>query len=173
MARLYSLKDPLVEEAHILPCENSDKAFRAHVATDDSRIFSYLNSYNRHQIAEHLCAMDMDILAAKFVHYHVVLPPKLPQGDDTNPEHELALLRFVLSSLDLFQAVLGQEVVHAISNMFRNGIAVRDDAGTINENQLVAALQALATEGLSSSRPVERLQLTIGTGGALPLLVKA
>ena len=83
--------------------------------------------------------MKMDISTAKFVYHHVVLPPKLPQGDDADPEHEAALLHLVLDSLELFPANWGsgtQDAIRTVSNMIRNGIAVRDDRGTINEPQL-------------------------------------
>ena len=119
--------------------------------------------------------MDMDVLAAKFAYHHVVLPPKLPQGDDSNPAHEHSLLRFVLDSLDLFQAIRfpAQDIVRTVSDTIRNAIAVRDDAGTINENQLVIALRNLVAEGLSRARLVYRFQLTNGKGDAVPLLLKA
>ena len=118
--------------------------------------------------------MNMDILSTKFVFHHVVLPPKIPQGDDSNPVHELALLRFVLDSLEQFQAVSGsseQDIVHNVANTIRNGIAVRDDAGTINEDQLMTVLKSLVSGGMSQSDLIHVFELRTRKEGAVPLLV--
>lgn len=54
-------------------------------------------------------------MATSYAIHHVVLPPKLPQQDDRNTEHELALLEIVIRALESLRYHVKHEHVGSIT----------------------------------------------------------
>lgn len=93
----------------------------------------------------------MSASAYEYMYNHVVLPPKLPQEDDFDADHEKELLRCVLDSLARFHAVVGDgdtlQVLFSVSHMLKSTMAVLDSLGEINSEALVAVLQKISSAG--------------------------
>lgn len=93
--------------------------------------------------------MDISPDALDFIINHIVLPPKLPQADDSNPKNELALIKFALD-----QAVAFQNGVSTESRPCWAGIVKMlttwqevNSHGSIEENALLRATTALHLNG--------------------------
>lgn len=84
---------------------------------------------------------------------HTFLPPKLPNGDDSNPEHEQTLLRIVLHSLRAFSDCVDHEsrdAVVAATAMINSLEKIHGTVGshlTVGEQPLREALEALPKKG--------------------------
>jgi hypothetical protein len=86
----------------------------------------------------------------KYMFHHVFLPPKLPQEDDYNPEHELALLDSVIQALERFKtyATEQQDVIFAfVIEMVCRLKSQAGIHGDVNEGKLLQNLHKLSHYG--------------------------
>jgi len=84
-----------------------------------------------------------------YLYPHIVLPPKLPQEDDSDAAHEQRLLEMVVQALEY----LGTNVDESYTNTVTSAIAMiknlrdnRDDYGCVSEVQLETLLSSLTTD---------------------------
>ncbi|KAF2276055.1 uncharacterized protein EI97DRAFT_47175 [Westerdykella ornata] len=111
-----------------------------------------------------MAGRDGNTLSSKAVSYlihHIVLPPGLPQADDSDPDLERCLLRTTISALQEFGNLCPSESlaqVEYVVSTINNLLATKGPHGFINEEQLTTSMQRLADgDGL----------------GAVPLEIKA
>lgn len=91
--------------------------------------------------------------------HHLVLPPKLPQSDDFDPQHERILLRTTIHALQEFRTHLSnpvqsldiQSVVSTVTNLLNS----RHTNGSVSESQLSSTLAGLNTSTDQGMVPVE------------------
>ncbi|RYO29176.1 hypothetical protein AA0111_g6158 [Alternaria arborescens] len=98
-------------------------------------------------------------MATSYAIHHVVLPPKLPQQDDRNTEHELALLKIVIQALESLRHHVKHEHVGSITAAIatvENLRTCRDHHGNNSELQVREVLTKVAND----------------TTGAVPLEIK-
>jgi hypothetical protein len=96
---------------------------------------------------------------ASYLVHHVVLPPKLPQKDDYNPDHEQCLLDTVIHALqDVEDLVEGPELkalvtsaVGSVTNLYHS----RDKYGGVSELELGKLLHKLAYITTAEMVPLE------------------
>jgi hypothetical protein len=85
----------------------------------------------------------------KYLVHHTVLPPRLPQTDDSCPSHENALLKTVISTLQSFKGTLesqqpdSAEKAGLVVSMMENLLSCRDSHGSVSESQLASLLHRL------------------------------
>ncbi|KAF2706566.1 hypothetical protein K504DRAFT_492980 [Pleomassaria siparia CBS 279.74] len=100
--------------------------------------------------------------AVVYIVHHVILPPKLPQHNDTNPKHESILLQITIEALEEFQTHFTKtdeiQQVQAVADALSNLLQSRDSKGVIRDAQLSSLLKGIHTGE---------------TRGAIPLEVKA
>ena len=103
--------------------------------------------------------------ALNFMVNHVILPPKLPQSDDTGSGYELALIQFVRDHSVAFQINLPAEYQDCwtrITKMLNTWIEVNEH-GSISPEALLLATDALGYKGtyhLLLSNTISILKLT-------------
>lgn len=104
--------------------------------------------------------------ALSFMVNHIILPPKLPQEDDSDSTCELALVQFVRNQALAFQVNVPanyQMCWRRIVKMLDTWIKV-NDFGSISKDVLVRAIYTLGSEGLlptpSLSDLISNAQLT-------------
>ncbi|KAF7592066.1 hypothetical protein BBP40_000732 [Aspergillus hancockii] len=81
---------------------------------------------------------------------HVFLPPKVPQEDDYNSDHEKLLLKVVLDALTIFKRHVPTEwlsTIDLVIDMVQNIKSMLDDKGFMNEEGLRESLQGLSVTG--------------------------
>jgi hypothetical protein len=82
--------------------------------------------------------------------HHIFLPPKLPGGDDSSPDHEKALLDTTIDALRKFRELAMEDCNGAIDSVIRmvtSLSATRDFEGNVNEGKLSNALRDLPEKG--------------------------
>lgn len=88
--------------------------------------------------------------ASLYFFHHVFLPPKVPQKDDYNCQHEVSLLNCVINSLQSFGShVSDQEevILTTIMKMMSRLSEICDSHGGINEEKLIEGLKELTWQG--------------------------
>lgn len=88
--------------------------------------------------------------ASLYVFHHVFLPPKLPQGDDFNDEHESTLLDTVIHALRGFKSHSPSRhgpVLDPVETMLDRLKKIRGISGGVNEENLKKVLEEMQTEG--------------------------
>ncbi|KAL1791853.1 hypothetical protein ACET3X_009604 [Alternaria dauci] len=101
----------------------------------------------------------MSAKATAYAFHHVVLPPKLPQQDDSDTAHDLVLLEIVIQALDSLKGYVKHEHVGSITaaiTTVENLRACRDHHGNISQSQLQEVLKKTRNS----------------TAGAVPLEIK-
>ena len=96
------------------------------------------------------------LAAIIYMIHHIFLPPKLPQEDDFDPQHEKILLNTVGDTLRTFKAAAGygqRDIIESVSAMMENLKIVRDESGAINEKKLGSTLRKLSQTGMISALP--------------------
>ncbi|KAF2175401.1 hypothetical protein K469DRAFT_610925 [Zopfia rhizophila CBS 207.26] len=97
--------------------------------------------------------------AIAYLIHHLVLPPKLPQGDDFDPHHERILLRATVQALQEFQTHLNNPVqsqqVQSVISTVTNLLESRNSSGYVRELQLARNLAGLNTSTTQGVIPVE------------------
>ncbi|KAB8229417.1 uncharacterized protein BDW43DRAFT_314998 [Aspergillus alliaceus] len=85
-----------------------------------------------------------------YMFHHVFLPPKLPEGDDYSPEHEITLLDRTIQALQNFASEESAEqagILAAVTTMLTRLRHICGIHGDVNEEMLQMALGQLGTEG--------------------------
>jgi hypothetical protein len=87
--------------------------------------------------------------ALRHITNHVFLPPKLPQQDDSAPEHDDALEKLVLEALIGFEASRGcsQSCSGAIIKMLQNIISSRSPQGDLLQNIIEDQIGSMDDKG--------------------------
>lgn len=87
----------------------------------------------------------------QYICNHVVLPPELPQADDSTVAHEKGLARAMLDSITSFRLVVKDEVAHqvltAVTSILKGAIKVTSSTGAIDRETLVLVLKNLTDNG--------------------------
>jgi hypothetical protein len=97
--------------------------------------------------------------AVKYLIRHLVLLPRSPQSDDTNPDHERVLLETTIEALNGFQQYISdadesiqiQSLIHTVTNLLNT----RGIDGSANEPQLASLFTGLASGTVEVNIPVE------------------
>ncbi|KAF2007622.1 hypothetical protein P154DRAFT_593169 [Amniculicola lignicola CBS 123094] len=93
--------------------------------------------------------------AIAYLIHHLVLPPKLPQGEDANPHYELILLRTTIQALQEFQthfknpakSVQIESVIFTVTNLL-DSLGSNGSASELRLGSFLAGLTTGATQGL-------------------------
>jgi hypothetical protein len=97
--------------------------------------------------------------AIAYLIHHLVLPPKLPQGDDSDPHYERILLRTTIRALQEFQTHFKNAVqsrnIESVVFTVTNLLDSRDSDGSVSGSQLVSFLAGLTTGATRGAIPVE------------------
>ncbi|CAI6290147.1 unnamed protein product [Periconia digitata] len=84
--------------------------------------------------------------ATAYIVHHVVLPPKLPQSDDSDDRNELSLLDLTIQTLGDFPVTAEkQDAIRAAAHSIQNLRAIRGIDGSISESQLYEQLRNLVS----------------------------
>jgi hypothetical protein len=98
----------------------------------------------------------MNTSTMQYMCNHVVLPPKLPQSDDSSVVHEKELAHAMLESITSFRPVVrdgkAQQVLNAVFSMLKGAIAVLSSTGAIDSEALALVLKNLANNGNYSNQ---------------------
>jgi hypothetical protein len=90
----------------------------------------------------------MNTSTMQYMCNHVVLPPKLPQSDDSSVIHEKELAHAMLESIASFRPVVrdgkSHRVLNAVFSMLKGAIAVLSSTGAIDPEALALVLRNLA-----------------------------
>ena len=95
---------------------------------------------------------------------HLILPPRLPQKDDTTEENELSLLQFVLDGLQEYAGWTESEESQkwaACAKMLSQMIFVRTNKGFLEPERLQNALKNLCSGGKALHRKAKGICLTL------------
>ena len=82
---------------------------------------------------------------------HVILPPKLPQEDDSGFHNDTALLQQIETALSDFRALCPpQQQSHwtTCSNMVKNMLRMRDHGGNLIEEEAKIAFKTMEAGGM-------------------------
>ncbi|KAL4786748.1 hypothetical protein BJX76DRAFT_365241 [Aspergillus varians] len=114
--------------------------------------------------------LDLSAREILYLFHHVFLPPKLPQEDDYNPDHDSILLDTVICALRDFRAHISSqhgEVIDSILAMVANLKETRGPHGDVDGVKLQAALETLDVDA-----PVGVLPIHIRSQNAAVLMTK-
>jgi hypothetical protein len=95
---------------------------------------------------------------AAYLYHHVVLPPELPQKDDSDAAYEGCLLDMVIQALEYLVAIVDEshtDTVTSAIGMIKNLRDNRDGYGDLNEVQLETLLSSLTANETHSPVPLE------------------
>ena len=90
----------------------------------------------------------------QFIINHVFLPPKLPQEDDSDDQHERSLLNLVCQTLSTFQAKVGPEhrgIVQDVQESMAQLARLLDSNQALDQGLLQTAIHELVTKGEQSN----------------------
>jgi hypothetical protein len=93
-----------------------------------------------------------------YLYHHVVLPPKLPQKDDSDAAHERSLLEMVIQALEYMLDIVDESYASTVASaiaMIKNLRQNRDGYGNVSEVQLESLLSSLTTDETHSPVPLE------------------
>ena len=97
-------------------------------------------------------AGDLSDLSLLYLFHHVFLPPKLPDGDDSSPQHDNDLIDAVEKRLAAFAfTATGSErdVILGACNAIRSLRQLRDHDGHLREDAFCEALHNICSSGTS------------------------
>lgn len=98
--------------------------------------------------------------ATEYLIRHMILPPKLPQMEDSKPENDKALLQTTVAALRQLQSYLSTaepllaEAFDSPISAITQLLLSRNKEGTLSEDQLVKSLRNLATTGTPAAVPL-------------------
>jgi hypothetical protein len=95
---------------------------------------------------------------ATYLYHHVILPPELPQQDDSNAAYERCLLDMVIQALKYLVAIVDESHTDTVTSaiaMIKNLHDNRDGYGDVSEVQLETLLSSLAANETHSPVPLE------------------
>jgi len=90
-------------------------------------------------------------LELEYIITHVVLPPKLPQTDDSHSDRDAALLQQCEATLSAFQALIpfqDQSNWMSCGNMVNSMLKMRDRCGELIEEEVKLALKIMKVGGM-------------------------
>lgn len=93
-----------------------------------------------------------------YLYPHIVLPPKLPQEDDSNAAHEQSLLKMVIQALEYLMTNVDESYTNTVASaiaMIKNLRDNRDAYGCVGEVQLATLLSSLTADETHSPVPLE------------------
>jgi hypothetical protein len=93
-----------------------------------------------------------------YLYPHIVLPPKLPQQDDSDAAHERSLLEMVIQALEYLMAIADESYTDTVTSaiaMIKNLRDNRDGYGDVSEVQLETLLSSLTADETHSPVPLE------------------
>jgi hypothetical protein len=96
--------------------------------------------------------------ATAYLYHHVVLPPKLPQKDDSDAVHERFLFEMVIQALEYLMNIVDESCAGTVTSaiaMIKNLRDSRDGHGDVSEVQLETLLSDLTAGGIHSPVPLE------------------
>lgn len=96
--------------------------------------------------------------ATTYLYHHVVLPPKLPQRDDSDAAHERSMLETVIQALEDLMVIVEESYIETVDSaiaMIKNLRDNRDIHGNVSEVQLESLLANLAAGNTSGPVPLE------------------
>jgi hypothetical protein len=102
--------------------------------------------------------MALSAEATTYLYHHLVLPPKLPQKDDSDPAHERSLFDMVISGLEYLMVIVDKSYVDTVTcamSMIKNLRDSRDIYGDVSEVQLEHMLSKLVAGDMNGSLPLE------------------
>jgi hypothetical protein len=82
---------------------------------------------------------------------HVILPPKLPQDDDSGCHNDSVLLQRIWRALRDFRALCPSEEILEVTkcrNLVRDMIEMKDGDGDLSEEGVEAAFKAMEVGGM-------------------------
>lgn len=118
---------------------------------------------------------------ATYLIHHVFLPPKLPEGDDFDLSHEIALLDITIASLSAFKdcinidrrAIVGSAIA-MITSLKAVHLSAAHGEGAISEEKLKVALTDMCKNGELSHKHISKLNnANLHEGGTIPLHLRA
>lgn len=89
----------------------------------------------------------------EYIINHVILPPKLPQEDDSNTDHDVHLLQKCQAALEAFQATLPPPERSdwiPCKEMVSSLLKMRSYGGDLIEEKVKVALEEIKSGGMSS-----------------------
>ena len=92
----------------------------------------------------------MTLEESLYLLHHLFLPPKIPQTDDYNAEHEYLLLERVIEALVSFKSYVSSADTVILSQIARMMVRLRKTHGphgNVDEKQLEKVLTELPTQG--------------------------
>jgi hypothetical protein len=95
---------------------------------------------------------------AAYLYHHVVLPPELPQKDDSDAAYERCLLDMVIQALKYLVAIVDESHTDTVTSaiaMIKNLHGSRDGYGDVSEVQLETLLSSLTADKTHSPVPLE------------------
>jgi hypothetical protein len=95
---------------------------------------------------------------AAYLYHHVVLPPELPQKDDSDAVYERCLLDMVIQALEYLVAIVYEGHTNTVTSaiaMIKNLRDNRDGYGDVSEVQLETLLSSLTADETHSPVPLE------------------
>jgi hypothetical protein len=96
--------------------------------------------------------------ATAYLYHHVVLPPKLPQKDDSDAAHERSLLEMVIQALKYLMHMVEENNIDTVNSalvMIKNLRNNRDVHGNVSEVQLQTLLSDLTAGDTNGPVPLE------------------
>jgi hypothetical protein len=102
--------------------------------------------------------MALSVGATAYLYHHIVLPPKLPQKDDSTAAHERSLFHMVIQALEYLISIVDESCIDTVTNaiaMIKNLRDNRDIHGNVSEVQLEALLSGITAGGTNGSVPLE------------------
>lgn len=95
---------------------------------------------------------------AAYLYHHVVLPPELPQKDESNAAYERCLLDMVIQALKYLVAIVDESHTDTVTSaiaMIKNLRDNRDGYGDVSEVQLETLLSSLTADETHNPVPLE------------------
>jgi hypothetical protein len=96
--------------------------------------------------------------ATTYLYHHVVLPPELPQRDDSSAAHERSLFEMVIQALEYLMIIVDESCIDIVTSamaMIKNLRDNRDFHGNVSEVQLETLLSDLTAGKTYSPVPLE------------------
>lgn len=102
--------------------------------------------------------MALSIGSIVYLYHHVVLPPELPQRDDSDAAHERSLFTMVIQALEYMTDIVEESNIHTVTSaiaMMENLRNSRDTHGNVSEVQLAILLRDLTAGETNGPVPLE------------------
>ncbi|KAJ5117788.1 hypothetical protein N7448_011420 [Penicillium atrosanguineum] len=122
-----------------------------------------------------LASKSMTLKETMYLFHHVFLPPKVPQAEDYNAQHENHLLDSVIGALHSFtNYVLTADtiILHKATQMITRLRKAHSSHGNVDEKQLEISLAELPTWGKHCNTQIIVIISNQAVGGFLPIHVR-